>query len=165
MGHMSCLTARDTEATLPVTGPAASRTRAFTKDALAHWGLAEFEETAVLLVSEPVGNVVRHARSCEPGLRLRLRADICWLRIEVFDTDPEVPRPRTPAEGDESGFGFVLIDALAARWGVHQAPGAASAPSCSSSSPARRCRRPSGTGLRTARVFAVAATPHRGWVM
>jgi hypothetical protein len=24
---------------------------------------------------------------------------------------------------DESGFGFVLIQALAARWGVHQAPG------------------------------------------
>jgi hypothetical protein len=54
---------------------------------------------------------------------LRLRADICWLRIEVFDTDPETPRPRTPAEGDESGFGFVLIEALATRWGVHQAPG------------------------------------------
>ena len=123
MGRMSCLTARDTWTTLPVTGPAATRARAFTKDALVHWGLAEFEETAVLLVSELVGNVVRHARNCEPGLRLRLRDDPCWLRIEVFDTDPGMPRPRTPAEGDESGFGFVLIEALAARWGVHQAPG------------------------------------------
>jgi anti-sigma regulatory factor (Ser/Thr protein kinase) len=123
MGHMSRLTDRDTQTTLPVTGPAASRARAFTKDALARWNLAEFEETAVLLVSELVGNVVRHARSREAGLRLRLQADLCRLRIEVFDTDPEVPRPRTPAEGDEPGFGFVLIEALAARWGVHQAPG------------------------------------------
>jgi anti-sigma regulatory factor (Ser/Thr protein kinase) len=121
MRHMSGLTVRDTETSLPVTGPAASRARAFTRDALGHWDLAEFEETAVLLVSEMVGNVVRHARSCEPGLRLRLRDDPCWLRIEVFDTDPGMPR--TPAEGDESGFGFVLIEALAARWGAHQAPG------------------------------------------
>jgi hypothetical protein len=78
MGHMSCLAARDTETTLPVTGPAAARARAFTKDALAAWDLAEFGETAVLLVSETVGNGVRHARSREPGLRLRLRDGICW---------------------------------------------------------------------------------------
>jgi hypothetical protein len=62
-------------------------------------------------------------RDREPGLRLRLRADIGWVRIEVFDTDPELPRPCTPGGLDESGFGFVLIEALAARWGVHQAPG------------------------------------------
>jgi hypothetical protein len=74
-------------------------------------------------MTQLVGNVVRHARGREPGLRLRLRADSGWVRIEVFDTDPELPRPRTPAEWDESGFGFVLIEALAARWGVHQAPG------------------------------------------
>jgi transcriptional regulator with XRE-family HTH domain len=62
-------------------------------------------------------------RTATGQLIVRLRDDICWLRIEVFDADPGVPRPRTPAEGDESGFGFVLIEALAARWGVHQAPG------------------------------------------
>ena len=74
-------------------------------------------------VSELVGNVIRHARDREPGLRLRLRADFGWVRIEVSDTDPELPRPRTPAEWDESGFGLVLFEAPADRWGVHQAPG------------------------------------------
>src|ERR1700691_857505 len=123
MGHMSCLTARDTQTTLPVAGPAAAQARAFTKDALAVWDLAEFKATAVLPVSELVGNVIRHARDREPGLRLRLRADFGWVRIEVSDTDPELPRPRTPAEWDESGFGLVLFEAPADRWGVHQAPG------------------------------------------
>jgi anti-sigma regulatory factor (Ser/Thr protein kinase) len=170
MGHMSCLTARDTETTLPVTGPAASRARAFTKDALAHWGLAEFQETAVLLVSELVGNVVRHARSREHGLRLRLRADVCWLRIEVFDTDPGLPRPRTPGEGDESGFGFVLIEALAAGWGVHQEPGGktvwaelatrtAAAPDAGPLSPGRGCCATARPVPATASMTGSPSTP------
>ena len=29
-------------------------------------------------------------------------------------------RPRTPGGLDESGFGFVLIEALAGKWGVRQ---------------------------------------------
>ena len=44
---MPCLTVRDTQTTLPVTGTAASRARAFTKGTLAEWQWAEFEETAV----------------------------------------------------------------------------------------------------------------------
>jgi anti-sigma regulatory factor (Ser/Thr protein kinase) len=118
---MPFLTARDAQTTLPVTGTAASSARAFTKRALAEWQLAEFEETAVLLVSELTGNVIRHA----PGSAaiLRLRAGAGWLRIEVSDSDPRLPVPRTPGELDESGFGFILIEALVAKWGVNQAPG------------------------------------------
>ena len=44
-----------------------------------------------------------------------------WLRIEVLDADPCPPQPRTPAELDESGFGFVLVEALADKWGVSPA--------------------------------------------
>lgn len=33
---------------------------------------------------------------------------------------PHEPHPRTPETLDESGFGFVLIEALAGKWGVRQ---------------------------------------------
>src|SRR5215469_7534637 len=81
---------------------------------------AHLEETAVLLVSELVGNVLRHARTRALAMALYLDAEVASLLIEVHDTDPHEPRPRTPETLDESGFGFVLIDALAGKWGVRQ---------------------------------------------
>ena len=74
----------------------------------------------MLLVSELVGNAVRHARTGGTVLGLRLETAGAWLRIEVYDADPRPPRPRTPIGLDESGFGFVLVDALADKWGVRQ---------------------------------------------
>jgi anti-sigma regulatory factor (Ser/Thr protein kinase) len=88
--------------------------------ALASWRLTHIEETTVLLVSELVGNVVRHARTGGHVLALRLEAAGSWLRIEVHDADPRPPRPRTPAGLDESGFGFVLVNALAGKWGIRE---------------------------------------------
>jgi hypothetical protein len=75
----------------------------------------------MLLVSELVSNAVRHARSSASGLQLRLAASRSCLRIEVTDADPRPPQPRAPAELDEPGFGFVLVDALASSWGVDHA--------------------------------------------
>jgi len=51
---------------------------------------------------------------------LVLQAAGTWLRIEVADADPRWPRPRTPVEFDGSGFGLVLVDALAGKWGVRE---------------------------------------------
>ncbi len=93
--------------------------RQATRDALATWRLAYLEETAVLLVSELVTNAVRHARDSD-AITLELQAAGTWLRIEVQDADPRWPQPRTPAGFDESGFGFVLVDALAGKWGVRE---------------------------------------------
>jgi anti-sigma regulatory factor (Ser/Thr protein kinase) len=106
--------------TLPVHGLAAGLARQATHDTLAAWGLSHLEETAVLLASELVSNAVRHART---GLVLELGLETygSWLRIEVLDADPQPPEPRTPAALDESGFGFVLIEALADTWGVRPA--------------------------------------------
>ena len=103
--------------TLPVNRLAAGLARRATHDALVAWGLDHVEETAVLLVSELVSNAVRHA---DTGPVLELGLETCgpWLRIEVLDADPQLPLPRTPAALDESGFGFVLIEALADKWGV-----------------------------------------------
>ena len=103
--------------TLPVHGLAAGLARQATHDTLTAWGLNHLEEMAVLLVSELVGNAVRHASN---GLVLELGLETygTWLRIEVLDADPQPPEPRTPDTLDESGFGFVLIEALADKWGV-----------------------------------------------
>jgi serine/threonine-protein kinase RsbW len=94
--------------------------RQATQEALVSWRLAHLEDTAVLLVSELVTNAVRHAQTGGSVLVLRLETAGPWLRIEVHDADPRLPEPRTPAGHDESGFGFVLIEALADKWGVRE---------------------------------------------
>ncbi len=71
-------------------------------------------------MSELVGNAVRHAHTERFRLELRLEAAGTWLRIEVSDGDPRPPRPRAPSGLDESGFGFVLVEALADKWGVRE---------------------------------------------
>ncbi len=105
---------------LPAAAPAAGMARRRVHDALALWGLGHLDETATLLVSELVGNAVRHARTDESRLELRLEAAGTWLRIEVSDGDPRPPRPRAPAGLEESGFGFVLVEALADKWGERE---------------------------------------------
>ena len=110
--------ARRMTVTLPATGRAAGLARQATRDALAAWQVAHLEETAVLLVSELVGNVLRHARTRVLAMAMCLDTEVASLLIEVHDTDPHEPRPRRPGALDESGFGFVLVDALAGKWGV-----------------------------------------------
>src|ERR1022692_4817807 len=97
---------------LPAAGWAAGIARRRVRDALQLWGLAHLNETGTLLVSELVGNAVRHARTDESRLELRLEVAGTWLRIEVSDGDPRPPRPCVPSGLEESGFGFVLVDRI-----------------------------------------------------
>ena len=113
-------TSRILRLTLPVTTDAAALARQATRIALTAWRLGFLEETAALLVSELVTNVIRHARGGAGVMALELETMNTWLRIEIADSDPRWPQPRTPARFDESGFGFVLVDALAAKWGVRE---------------------------------------------
>jgi anti-sigma regulatory factor (Ser/Thr protein kinase) len=103
---------------LPATGQAAGRARQVTREVLAGWQRADLEETAVLIVSELVTNAVRHASTAGSLVALRLEIAGMSVRIEVHDTDPRWPQPSIPAGLDESGFGFVLVNALASKWGV-----------------------------------------------
>jgi anti-sigma regulatory factor (Ser/Thr protein kinase) len=105
--------------TLPAADPSVWLARQATRVALTAWRLAHVEETAVLLVSELVTNAVRHARGTDV-IAVDLQAARTWLRIEIQDTDRHWPQPRVPNRFDESGFGFVLVDALAGTWGVRE---------------------------------------------
>jgi len=97
---------------LPAAAQAASLARRQVRDALGRCGLSHLEDTAVLLVSELVGNAVRHARHRGSELELGMADTGAWLRIEGSDADPRPPQPHIPAGLDESGFGFVLVEAL-----------------------------------------------------
>jgi anti-sigma regulatory factor (Ser/Thr protein kinase) len=105
------------QVTLPNGEGAVRLARQVTRDVLARWRLAHMEDTAVLLVSELVTNAVRHARDTY-AIALDLEFGESGLRIEVQDADPCWPHRRTPGRLDESGFGLVLVNALADMWGV-----------------------------------------------
>jgi anti-sigma regulatory factor (Ser/Thr protein kinase) len=105
---------------MPAAGQAPGLARQATREVLHSWRVAHLEETAVLFVSELVTNAVRHAAAGGSMLVLRLEAAGTSLRIEVHDADPQWPRPGLPAGLDESGYGFVILDALASRWGVSE---------------------------------------------
>lgn len=88
---------------------------------LRHWGLTpKLTEDVVLLVSELVGNAVRHTGARVFGLRtLRRRG---WIRVEVRDPSRGLPCLMPVHELDVSGRGLFLVDKLADRWGVDLLP-------------------------------------------
>ena len=104
---------------LPPDVPAVRLARRATRDALAAWQLADLEEDAVLLVSELVTNAIRHAVDTG-AIGLELTSADTWLRLEVQDGDPHWRLKPSSPDDDESGFGFVLVDSLAGRWGIRR---------------------------------------------
>ncbi|MFG6193183.1 ATP-binding protein [Nonomuraea sp. JJY05] len=88
--------------------------RRLTREKLADWGLDDQAEAAELLVSELVGNAVRHAYG---QVRLSLSAEDGLLRCEVEDENPDLPRMRVVDADAESGRGLFLVDLLSCCWG------------------------------------------------
>ncbi|MBV6696749.1 ATP-binding protein [Kitasatospora aureofaciens] len=90
--------------------------RAFTADFLADVTDPVVVGDAVLLVSELVGNVVRHTGG--PGALLLVRV-AGLLRIEVSDSSPRPPLPRLPhgPPSEPGGLGLFLLGRLALQWG------------------------------------------------
>ncbi|MFD0331875.1 SpoIIE family protein phosphatase [Streptacidiphilus monticola] len=96
----------------------AGEARRHVEHQLAAWELDELTLTTQLLVSELVGNVVRHAQG---PARLRLLRS--WTLIcEVSDCSLTTPQVRHARETDEGGRGLQLVAALAQRWGVRYTP-------------------------------------------
>ncbi len=104
---------------LPPDVPAVRLARQATRDTLAAWQLGHLEEDAVLLVSELVTNAVRHARDTG-GIGLELTSAGTWFRVEVQDGDPHWRQMNSVSDCDESGYGFLVVDSLADRWGLRR---------------------------------------------
>lgn len=110
------------EVRLPSRPESASTARRLTQCvALRTWALpAQTAEYAVLLVSELVGNAVRHTGARVFGLRMLRRRG--WIRIEVRDPSRGLPCLMPVQEMDTSGRGLFLVDKLSDRWGVDLLP-------------------------------------------
>ncbi|MFE0625427.1 ATP-binding protein [Streptomyces sp. NPDC058864] len=100
------------------------RARARLREQAVAWGLpAEATDTAVLLLSELMGNAVRHAR-VPPDRSIAARAVLVpgILRVEVCDACDDPPVPRQASATDESGRGLALVEMLADAWNVQPRP-------------------------------------------
>ncbi|MFC7218033.1 SpoIIE family protein phosphatase [Streptomyces polyrhachis] len=83
------------------------------------WSTADQVDSAELVLSELIANVLVHTEG-----DARVRADITGppgertLRVEVADSDDELPHRRHPGELASSGRGVLLLEALSNAWGV-----------------------------------------------
>jgi anti-sigma regulatory factor (Ser/Thr protein kinase) len=73
-----------------------------------------------LLVSELVTNSVRHSQMpANDHVELGVSVDSGTVRVEVCDSGSGFePRPRDPDRTRVGGWGLLLVDKLADRWGV-----------------------------------------------
>ncbi|WP_330338834.1 SpoIIE family protein phosphatase [Streptomyces sp. NBC_00557] len=88
--------------------------------ALLHdWGSPEQVDSAVLLVSEMITNVLVHTDTDALLLaEVTGGAGLRRLRVEVTDAGDDLPHKRRPGELASSGRGLILIELLADAWGV-----------------------------------------------
>ena len=89
--------------------------RSFVSSTIRHWGFHSLCETAELLVSEVVTNVVVHART--PGLAT-VTALPAGVRVEVTDGGRDLPETRRPGPTEPEGRGLGIVAALSRRWGI-----------------------------------------------
>ncbi|MFE1904011.1 ATP-binding protein [Streptomyces gardneri] len=99
--------------------------RRFARGVAASWGLpAGIDDALRLVVSELVGNAVRHSGG--PDVALLLSADLSTLSVEVKDNGrwrPGPGRPRHEGEIACGGRGLDLVEAYARRCTVHTKSG------------------------------------------
>ena len=106
---------------------AAGAARRFLRGALAGWGVDDEEvvETAQLLLSELVTNVVMHARTSSE-LTLHLEVDVLTVVVRDLGGSSRSGEPAPIAVSDDEdplrvfGRGLMLVEALADRWGSEQ---------------------------------------------
>ncbi|MGW1284056.1 SpoIIE family protein phosphatase [Streptomyces sp. NPDC002586] len=89
------------------------------RELLHDWAPAEQIDSAVLLVSEMVTNVLVHT-DADALLLAEVTGEAAArrLRVEVTDAGDDLPHRRRPGELASSGRGLMLIELLADAWGV-----------------------------------------------
>lgn len=81
----------------------------------------DLRSNLVIVVSELVANAVRHSRLVENGkVRLVIAAAADRVRVEVHD--PGNGFDPTPAADDLGGLGLTIVEKVAGRWGIDDAP-------------------------------------------
>jgi hypothetical protein len=87
------------------------------------WELSRLVDTASLLTSEIVTNVIRHTRG-GPGPRIRVAVADGYLEIGVVDGEPDrLPRAsEAPDPMATGGRGLAIVDALSDEWGTAVLP-------------------------------------------
>jgi anti-sigma regulatory factor (Ser/Thr protein kinase) len=120
-----------------------SARRAVLRDILPRVDATVVHETAVV-VSELLGNAVRHARPLEDGrvlLRWQVRGGVVDVEVTDGGSRHEV-RPLRPTEMSESGRGLRIVRHMAHEWGVVEDAAAHRTVWACLGGPSRRRRRP-----------------------
>lgn len=83
-----------------------------TAKVLADWGISKrVVDTACLIISELLTNVVRHAAVLSPTATVTLAVDDAALVLSVADAHPLKPKP-LPAAHSVGGRGLFMVNAL-----------------------------------------------------
>ncbi|MGP4010767.1 SpoIIE family protein phosphatase [Streptomyces sp. 4N124] len=89
------------------------------RELLHDWASPDQVDSAVLLLSEMLTNVLVHTDADALLLaQVTGEAGIRRLHVEVTDTSDDLPHKRRPGELASSGRGLMLIELLANAWGV-----------------------------------------------
>jgi anti-sigma regulatory factor (Ser/Thr protein kinase) len=105
----------DTDVLLENSTSAVRQAREVTRTALGQWHCAaDCIDDALLVVSEMVTNAVRHGQG---RIRLRLSWSRRYLRVEVRDASPLLPRLLPASPSADRGRGLRIVARLASRWG------------------------------------------------
>jgi serine/threonine-protein kinase RsbW len=76
---------------------------------------------AELMTSELVSNAVKHAQLLQDDLiSLDIYVEPETIRVSVVDAGPGFDPDRPVASRAEGGWGLVLVDRVADRWGIHR---------------------------------------------
>ncbi|MGN6330643.1 MAG: ATP-binding protein [Motilibacteraceae bacterium] len=110
---------------LPATVTSVTRARNDVRALLREWRLTAVEDDAALVVTELVGNAVRHGRG---EVKMVVLLHDHHLRLEVHDAGQVVPvaavasarttRPEHEQGHGENGRGLRIVEALTERWGI-----------------------------------------------
>lgn len=105
---------RVAEVTLPAKATSPARARRFIDATLADWGL-DGGDDLVLVASELTTNALLHART---PMRVRLAEEDEGIRLSVQDGSGQPPRERGFSVESGTGRGLLLLESVAAEWGV-----------------------------------------------